>query len=246
MSNFRQITFNTMTRNTGSITNPQYFMNDFVIDQLDGFRVNSVSFVNSVPNIDSRNNKLKVFNSSHTSGVTLTQPTGQWTLSNFIPSLQNTLNTGLSVGSFVVGLNTMTNLITVTDTSGSFQFADTPNNIYYELGSPTTSGSYNVSTSSVITKPADLSGLKCLQIASSNLGSGYVKNAGSNINYIFKLPIDNSYNSVINYISPSPVMISSDSTNVNNYNFSLYDERDRILDPTYVVDWSLTVDLQTS
>lgn len=245
-NNYRQLTFNTLSRNSGSITTPVYYLNDFPIDQLDGFRVNSVSFVNSIPNIDSRNNKLKVFSSTATSGITLTMSEGNYSIDTFKSTLQSTLNTGLSVGSFVVSLNTMTNLLTVTDTSGSFQFGDVQNNIYYELGSASTSGSWGTSGSSTISKPYDLSGVKILQIASSNLGTGYVKNAGSNVNYIFKLPLDNSFNSVVNYISPSPVFTSSDACGINNYQFMLYDERDRAIDSKYVIDWSITLDMQTS
>lgn len=234
------LTFDTRLSNNKSLNAPLFFDNNFNLDELLGFQVESLMFVNTIPNITSRNNKLSLIENGATTATLLTLQEGNYTIDTFKTMLENSL-TASAGNTYSVGLNTMENLLSIatTLTSASFVFGDTLNNVYYELGVENTGAN-------LITAPYDLSGLKTLCVVSSDLSSGYVKTMGSNYNIILKVPVSNSYASTIHYQNNSSVFKSSDLKNVRSFGFTLYDERMRLLDEKYLKDWVLTLNLETS
>lgn len=241
MSNTYNITFDSRFSANKSLNSPIFIGENFIIDQLEGFQVNSFQFINTIPNVRESNNKMVLLETlSGTSGTTqsslCTIEPANYTIDTFKTALENSLT---SCGNtYSVALNTMTNLLSITPTSGSFVFKDTPNNIYYEIGA-------KIDTD-VIDKSYDLSGLKSVQINSQNFGSGYCKTFGSNYNIVLQVPCDGTYNSSVFYVNPNSNFISSDERNLRSFQFTLLDERLRIIDEKYLRDYTLNVLLKTN
>lgn len=240
MTNTYSITFDTRYSANKVLNSPIFIPTNFIIDELVGFRVNTFSFVNTIPNIRETNNILKLLETTDSAGSTqetlITLNTGNYTIDTFITELSNSLSSCGNI--YSVSLNTLNNLISITPTSGSFVFKETPNDAYYEIGA-------KIDTDT-IDKSYDLSGLKIVKVNSNNFGNNYCNVIGSNLNIVLQCPVDGSYNSNIFYVNPNSNFISSDERNIRSFSFSLYDERDRIIPEKYLKDWNINVLLQSS
>lgn len=240
-NNFSKLTFDTRLSNNKSTSNPVFILDD-PFDEITGFQLGKFSGVNNVTNIRDTNNKIGLTTFTGTTGNTqiLSIPVGNYTITTFKEVLNETLNTSGSV--FGVSLNTMSNVLSISNTNGAFSFSPVSNDVYYELGLKDTQ--LNTTTENCICLDSyDLSGLKRVNVVSSDFGIKVCKTIGSNYNTILSIPIEDPYAGVIT-TPESTVMLTTSVRNQTSFTFNLYDERMRIL--SGMKDWSCEVYVRTS
>ena len=228
----KSLTFSTIASDNSNKSAPAWYL-DQPIQISEGYCCKNFSGLNTIYNIDARNNKFS-FNESNSSGTvrTFTIPSGNYTITTFMAALK----TGLDVNGTVVYTvtnNTLTNIITITSASTTFKILPISNDCYYEAG-------FEVSSSFAISQTAvqtyDLSGLKCINIVSNAFGNKDSIVVNRNLNVICSIPIEVGYLGVINY-SPPIVFIDSSITSISSFEFLCYDEFLRPL--TISNHWSL-------
>lgn len=241
-NNFSKITFDTSLSNNKSTSNPSFIL-ERPFDIINGFQVGKFVGINSITNIRDTNNKISLttYNGTAANVCASTIPVGNYTIDSFTPVLLNTLNTA-SGSTFGVSLNTMENVYIISNTNGSFCFNSVNNNVYYEIG--IVDAQLNIPSSKLIAGSSyDLSGLKQVNVVSSDFGVRCCQKIGSNLNTILSIPIEIPFNGVIT--SPeSNVCLNTAVYNKSDFTFSLYDERNRPI--TGLKDWVLEVYIRTS
>ena len=230
----KSLTFSTIASDNNSKSAPNYYL-DQPIQISEGYCVKAFQGVNTTYNIDSRNNKFS-FNESLTSGTvrTFTIPSGNYTITTFMAALKTGLDANGTVV-YTVTNNTLTNIITITSASTTFQILPISSDCYYEAGFVVSSG---FAISQVATQTYDLSGLKCINIVCNAFGNKDSIVVNKNLNVITSIPIEQSYLSVVNY-SPPIVFIDSQIQSISAFEFTCYDCRYRPL--TLNNDWSITI-----
>lgn len=231
MSLIKSITFNTIVASDKS--NPLFILQKSIISS-EGYAVQNFCGVNTIYTIDSRNNKFALSEDDISSNISFSIPTGNYTLSTFITALQTALNTN-GTDTYTVTNNSLINKITISSTTKVFKIIDIANNCYYECGFGLSSA---YALSQIASNTFDFSGLKLIYITSNSLGYGQSLCCQKNLNVICSINVDTPYLGVITY-SPSPVFISSQISEINSIEFSMYDERFRQL--TISNDWSLSL-----
>lgn len=236
--NTKSMTFNTVTASDRS--HPLFTLYNPIISA-DAYCVQNFMGVNNFYNIDDRNN---AFSFSEyildqdlvdiSSTILFSIPIGNYTLNTFMTALQTSLNSnGTQI--YTVTNNSLTNKISITGATLNFKLLSVPNNCYYELGY-STFNTYSSSQTAACTY--DFSGLKNIYIVSNSLGYGQSLACGKNLNIIASIPVISPYLGVISYIPPQN-FVSSNISEINSIEFSLYDERFRNL--TVSTDWSMTL-----
>jgi hypothetical protein len=230
----KSLTFSTIASDNNSKLAPSYYL-DQPIQISEGYSVKAFQGVNTTYNIDSRNNRFS-FNESTTSGTirTFTIPSGNYTITTFMAAIKSGMDTAGTVV-YTVTNNTLTNIVTITSASVTFQVLPIASDCYYEAG-------FVVSSSFSITQTAiqtyDLSGLKCVNIVCNAFGSGNSLVVNKNLNVICSIPIEVGYLGVINF-NPPIVFIDSQISSISAFEFTCYDERYRPL--TLANDWSIAL-----
>jgi hypothetical protein len=245
MSRVQKITLDTRYSINSSTDTPVWLLNsNSQVDQLTGFQCGNFCGVNSIYNIDSRNNKISLYEHLNTTGSTrvLTIPEGEYTIDTLQTELLTQLN-GTS-GSYNVTSGNLDHRMVFSKTSGSFSFQSVPKDMYYELGLNSTQVGATIANSITAGSSYDLSGIKKINVVSSSFGLNYCDTPGNNFNTILSIPVQDAYGSAIYSPQQSDLMITSDARNVNNVSISLYDERYRYL--SNMRDWSLDVFLQSN
>ena len=230
----KSLTFSTVVSDNNSKSSPAWYL-DRPIQLSEGYAVKSFQGVNTIYNIDSRNNRFS-FNESTSSGTvrTFTIPSGNYTISTFMAALKTGLDTEGTVV-YTVTNNTLINKITITSASTTFKILPITYNCYYEAGFEI---SADFAISQTATNTFDLSGLKAINIVSNAFGAKDSIVVNKNLNVICSIPIETGYLGVINY-SPPIVFIDSQITSISAFEFAIYDERFRPL--TLSNDWSLSI-----
>ena len=230
----KSLTFSTIASDNSNKSTPNYYL-DSPIQISEGYAVKSFQGVNTVYNIDSRNNRLS-FNESNSSVQvrTFSIPEGNYTITTFMAAIKSGMDTAGTVV-YTVTNDTLINKITITSASTTFKILPIANDCYYE-------GGFSVSTDFAISQTAsstfDLSGLKAINIVSTAFGNKDSIVVNKNLNVIASIPIEVGYLGVINY-NPSIVFIDSQITSISAFEFLLYDSRFRPL--TLSNDWSITI-----
>lgn len=227
----KSVTFNS-TNNPGykldfTVTQPIYISNGYAISQF--------TTVNTIYNIDSRNNQFSFIESDTPSIIrTFVIPPGNYTVTSYMSAVSTLLNSsGTDV--YTVANNTLTNIITISGTSKTFKIVSVLNDTYYESGFKISS---NFSLTQTGSQSFDLSGLKIINIGSNSFGIGGNILVNSNINILCSVPVIAPYQGVIIY-NPPIAFISSQINEISSVNLVLYDERLRPL--TLQNDFSLTI-----
>ena len=240
----RQIAFDTQFSANKNTTSPVWILPQ-PITALDSFSVRSFIGINSVYNIDQRNNKLslvaRAFGSTVSSTSLVTIPEGNYTVSRFTTELASLL-TNTSVGTYTVTNNTTSNKLSISaGTSCSFAFTQVGGNCYYELGIRDTQ---LASTHGSLTAADqyDFSGLKVINVVSPNFGGDSCQVAGCNTSLLASVPVTEPYNSVI-VSQQDAIPITSDAKAVSALSVQLLDERFRPL--SNMKDWCLLLIVRT-
>lgn len=230
----KSLTFSTIASDNNNKSTPSYYL-DTPIQISEGFCVKSFQGINTVYNIDSRNNKFS-FNEDDTSGTirTFTIPSGNYTITTFMAALKTGLDAQGSVV-YTVTNNTLTNIVTITGASKQFKILPISNDCYYEAGFVVSTA---FSISQTATQTYDLSGLKAINIVCNSFGTGNSVVVNKNLNVICSIPIEVGYLGVVNY-NPNIVFIDSQITSISAFEFILTDSRFRTL--TLQNDWQLTL-----
>ena len=230
----KSLTFFTIASENLNKSTPNYCL-DSPIQITEGYAVKSFQGVNTIYNIDSRNNRFS-FNESTSSGTvrTFSIPEGNYTISTFMAAIKSGMDTAGTVV-YTVTNDTLINKITITSASTSFKILPIANDCYYEAG-------FFVSTGFAISQTASstytLAGLQAVNTVSTAFGNKDSIVVNKNLNVICSIPIEVGYLGVINY-NPNIVFIDSQITSISAFEFLLYDERFRPL--TIQNDWSLTL-----
>jgi hypothetical protein len=227
-----------MNQNT---TNPVWMLND-QIDDLVSFHTGKFIGVNTVTNIRDTNNKasVTVYSGTTPSTLTATVPVGNYTIDTFMPALQSALNT--TGNTFLVTQGTLNTTMSISNgTQGAFKFNAVTNDVYYETG--INSSQLNSTTSSLVCGSSyDLSGLKSINLVSSDFGVKACSRPGSNYNVVLSVPVDESYGSSLS-TPESDTPITSDAQNLHTITLSVFDERMRPINQ--MKDWTLDVFVDT-
>ena len=230
----KALTFSTVASDNNSKNTPNYYL-DTPIQISEGYCVKSFQGVNTVYNLDSRNNKFS-FNESNSSGTvrTFTIPEGNYTISTFMAAIKSGMDTAGTVV-YTVTNDTLINKITITSASTTVKILPIQFDCYYE-------GGFVVSTAFSISQTAtstyDLSGLKTINIVCNAFGFGNSIIVNKNLNVICSIPIEVGYLGVINF-NPNIVFIDSQINSISAFEYILVDERYRPL--TISNDWSITL-----
>lgn len=233
----KSLTFSTIVSSNQNKSAPNFYL-DEPVNVSEGYSVKSFYGVNTIYNIDSRNNRFS-FNESDSSGTirTFTIPEGNYTISTFTAALKTGLDAQGTVV-YTVTNNTLTNIITITGASKTFKILPITNDCYYEAG-------FVVSTAFSITQTAtqtyDLSGCKNINIVCNAFGSKDSIVVGKSLNVVCSIPINVGYLGVVNY-NPNIVFIDSNISSISAFEFTCYDDRYRPL--IIKNDWSLTLLLE--
>lgn len=219
MSEIKQITFNSIVKN--------YNLNP-VINNAEAFAVSGFYGVNTVYNVDARNNRLYFIEFDTISTIrSITVPVGNYTITSLITQI-NTSMTAAGTNVYTLTNNTLINIITITAATKTFNLVAGPNDLYYELGFDSSVFTTNVALTAVATNTFDMSGLKCLNIISSSFGTGVNVICGINKSVLASIPINVPYLGVISYIPPIQ-FITSQISSLSNLDLIFTDERLRII-----------------
>lgn len=252
-----QLHLDTKSSINKSTTSPMWILNNN-ISQINNFSIKSFTGVNNLTNVNTNNKSLYIYetktsvvdtvSSTATSGTLINLSTGNYTISSFVDTLQQTLN-ATATYNYSINLNTRNNIISMScdDTSANFCFATVGNSAYDLIGIKNSQLVQNYTIGSNLFTCGsnyDLSGIKTINICSSNLGFPIVSNPNSSLNIIHKIPIDDSYMSVLT-TTQDQFMSTCNANNVSSIQLSLYDEDYKKIPETFA-DWSLTMYIQTS
>ena len=227
-------------------TNKSHSNPNFVITpplQFNGnLKVKSVNIPLTSYNIDQYNNTLKVYEKITSGGVTqnnlITIPVGNYNSSNFLTALQTGLN---SAGSLYYSctFSTFSNLLTITQSTGSFGLMTYTNSVYNELGVFDSSLNITSNSTLITDAPLDLSGIKVLNIC-SNIPTD---NSGlSQYNVLCSVPIEESTNTLSLFQDDSSDYISTGLDNLNYINLELRDSLFRKINQKN--NWSLVLNCE--
>lgn len=219
----KSLTFSTINSNNNNPSNPTFYISPS-INNIESFCVSQFCGVNTIYNIDNRNNNFQVEEQGGNL-ITSSLPVGNYTLSNFTTTLSSALSTNSTTNNYTLINNTVSNILTLTADILPIKVKNTVNHCLYESGFQESS-SFNLTQ--VATKSYDLSGLKQIHLVSGDFGNDSCKSINSNYNTIATIPITSSYLGVINY-QGSDTFINCKVPELNSITFTCLDERYRVL-----------------
>lgn len=233
----KSYTFATFCSSNQSDSQP-YFHLQLPEKNVVGYNLSQVTAVNTVYDIDSRNNQFAFVENpglnAETTLVAILEP-GNYTLSTFLTKLSTAL-TSVGSNTYTVTNNSLTNRLTITSSSIDFKIVDIPNHCYYESGF-VTSSVYSVSA--LATSSFDFSGLKTIHIICNTFnGTSIIVN--QNYTILASIPVNVPYQGVLSY-DAQPVFITCQA-DIYNFQFYLLDERFRPI--TMDKSWSCNLLLQ--
>lgn len=212
---------------------------------ISAFQVAQWIGLNTVYVIDARNNNF-YFQEINGSGPILDAIVvpGNYTIYNFAAALQTAMNSAVGVtGVYTITIPTTSptfgTAVIINSTVAFVALAEGNANMSYETGF--TYPSTTFATLQQSNSPLDLSGLKAINIVSSNLGSNASYTPGSYFSVITTIPVQTPFGGVIDYINSNNNFKASPVSSLQNFECILYDDRMRklILDN----DWSLVLNL---
>ena len=227
----KSINFNSAFRNSGSISNPSWILNE-PVNNCVGIKLKSAMIPLSFYTFDNFNNRIYLVEDSNP--VVLCQiPIGNYTSSTIATALKNALEE-IGVNTYTVSYSSLTNKINITCAT-QFKFLSGDFNCYDELG--ITSNDLNAfSTNFTPSLVVDFSGVKVINLV-SNIGATAVINR--NYKLLGSVICEEDNLSISSFIDDSADYINISNKNVNELQISLYDERFRPL--ISYKDYSLTV-----
>ncbi|MEN9909279.1 MAG: hypothetical protein RLZZ540_2428 [Bacteroidota bacterium] len=231
------IVLNSMFRNSGSISDAQYVLQPAMND-VDSFKLKSVTIPLSIPVIDSRNNKLYIREGTNGSLLTATLPSSNYTGIALAPALTSAVNSVLSntTGSFVY--NTGSNTLSYSGPSINFSTnGNLQNMCYYECGLLSRVNSWNTSFT---TSNIDVSGVSILNII-SNFGTQLLNN--KNINVLGSIALEESNLSVSSFIDDSADYIKPNTNSLSEISIKFTDNRFRPISVDQ--DYQITLNLKS-
>ena len=235
----KSINLNTAFSDNSNKSNPQWTFEK--INGVKSVKVKNIMIPLTSNNISSYNNTLKVIQniSGTTSGNLCNIPVGIYNSTNFTTALQIALN---STGNlfYSTTFDTFGNKISITNSTGTFNFASNDNNVYNELGLDNDQINIAAASSLTMTDPIDLSGIKSLNIV-SNINACNV--IGQNYNILTSIPVDESLNTISIYEDNSADYIETSNKEIGQISLEIRDEKFRKV--SINKDWSLTLNLLT-
>ena len=237
MSNIiQQLNFNTLNQSR-SKSNPQFNLQGRSLYSIESYAIGSFYCVNTFYTIDTRNNQFS-FSEPDNLIRTFSIPTGNYTVTSFITTLQSLLN-GAGTQTYTVTNNTLTNVLTITGATKAFIILAINFDCYYESGFTVSAVS---SLSQVATNVFDFSGVKVVNIVSNSFGFGNNILVGKSLNVVFSIPITVPSLGVISFINPNPIFVSTSISEISTIEFLVYDELYRPL--TMMNNWQLSAYVQ--
>lgn len=216
---FKRLTFSSYLSNNADNNNPTFYLNT-PISQIEGYSFQNFSGINTIYNIDSRNNTLNFIEDDSSSTIrSITIPTGNYTISSFLTSLSS-LFTAAGTVVYTATNDTLVNKITITGASKTFKIVNS-SNFCLESGF-VSSASFAISQTAANT--FDLSGIKILNLVCYSFGNTNSVLVNRNYNVIQSIPITTPYLGVIDFQSNSDIFITSQIQELNVCQFSLLDE----------------------
>jgi len=226
-NNLRVINLDSINKaNTDNYGHTWYFDNP--VFDINGYSLKSFSGLNTIYNVDNRNNHLYPIVYTGTTGTLsdIKLTSGNYTISTIIP----TLNLAFSSSNVVFTADTQANKISFSYTNENLLLSTGANSLYSELGfTPTQLNTLlGASTGSLTAQNIfDFSGVKKLNIISYDLGSrNWTALGKSNLPIIASIPINDAFMSVINVVS-DPFIISTDVYSLNSISIQFLDENYR-------------------
>ena len=232
--NISNYQFNTMYRDSySSLSRPVW--SNIQIDDCVAYRLKNAVIPLSIPTFDSRNNIISITETTG-SATTIGITAGFYDVSTLASSLENILNASSLNFTYDVTYSSLTNKLTINNTSGNFCFNSVANNSYYELGIESI-GTYT--TQQNMSSQIDISGVKCINLI-SNIGQNEI--IGTNKKLLESIVCDESNLDVATYENHSGEYYQLDQTNIDTLYVQLEDERGRTITPNK--DFTLSLSFQ--
>ena len=235
------------SKEAGYQSKPSWTLSD-PQSNITAFQVDSFVAPNSVFTIDDRNNRLYWTEYTGTTGTVLqtTVPTSYYNTSTLTTALASAFNTFQTNGNYQVALTGASSLyFMVTNTTSNFIMSgeNEYHNINYETGFMDTT-SQTIANNQVASQTLDLSGLKQINIVSSNLGVSHSFTANSGYKIITNIPVNAPFGGTIIYAGDQQ-FASSPIQSLNNFSCELFDERFRSLRNSNMSDFCMTMFLKS-
>jgi hypothetical protein len=239
MEEIKSINLNTrFANNYGSsryLSNPTWNLVQ-PIKNVSSVKLKQFTFPLSIYNIDSRNNKIAFKENGSATVLTLTLTSKNYTGSSLATELASKLNAvgGTNVYTVVYDFVVGTNVLTISvDGANSFDFVDTPNNVYYECG---LESKLNNNYGLVTTDPIDLSGVNQIHLV-SNVGA--IDCINSQYKVLASITTEEELFDVSVYNDDGQDYANCNYSSLNEISLYLYDGRFRLLNPNK--DYNLTI-----
>jgi hypothetical protein len=239
----KSIIFNTAFRNSGTISEPVFILNEGLND-ISEYKLKSLRMPLSQPIINDQNNKLYL--STVSSGtLTATIANGNYNITTIDNALETALNNALtSNGNLTITSDTVSNKLVIANTyntSSSITF--TANNLpltgsasksaYYELG---LIDQLETAQTSFTTANIDMSGINEVNIL-SNFGNCEINNKYRNV--LDSITLEESVLEISNYVNHSNDFLKSNTNSLSYLSIQLLDSRYRPI--TIDKDFSLNI-----
>lgn len=233
IEDIKSVKFDTINSNNTSKFEPNFSLKN-PISLADSYAVTSFTGINTIYNIDSRNNTITFIDQSFPGTILQAfLQVGNYTISTFITEIGDKM-TLVGAQTYTCSNNSISNKLTISSV-GPFRLINSTNNFFYESGFQPSVGFANPQ---VAENTYDLSGLKQINVVCNSLQNGNTIVANNNKNVIFTIPVTSAYLGVISF-NPTPIFISSQIDNLSFFEFYLLDERYRQLEN--VKDWSVNL-----
>lgn len=223
----------TINSDNSYISSPAFHLVEPIRNPI-SYQVDSFIGANSFYTIDSRNDSFKF--SENDSPGTIREaliPTGNYNITTYLVALKTALDAAGTVV-YTVTNNNLINKITISAASKLFNIINSSG--LYESGFIINS---TFAASHIAPNTFDLSGVKQLNIISNSMGFSS-KVVNRNLNVVCSIPIDSAYLGVIYYKNSNPSYIDCKVSEINSFEFNVYDERFRLLSQIDR-DWSITL-----
>lgn len=229
--NIKTIQLNTMYKSNGSdLTNPVF--DNIHLDDIIGYKIKNAVIPLSVPTFDSRNNQIS-FSTSNGS-YNLTIATGFYNAVSLPTAISTLFNDTTESSTFTCSYSTLTNKLSIASSSIAFQINSTiANSANYELG---ITGDIALSTQANFQQQLDIGGISMINIL-SNFGDTDL--IGTNYKLLESIVIDESNLGLATYENHSDDYITTQTKELFDLSFQIYDNRFRKIIPSK--DYSISL-----
>jgi hypothetical protein len=227
----KSLHFNTAFRNSGSLSNPSFILNE-PVNNLVAVKVKNCVMPLAYYTFDNHNNKLYLVEDTDPV-VEVSILKGNYSSSTISAALKTALELSGAL-TYTVSYSSLTNKINITSAT-QFKFLSGNSDAYYELGITTTdlnAFSVDFTPSEVI----DLSGPKIVHLVSN---VGITKCVNQNYNILCSVITEEDNLSISSYEDNSSDYINVRNQQLTDFQISVYDDRLRALTPHK--DFNLTV-----